>query len=711
MAANLVLPQYSGMLIYDDLLSELRQIGCVLIVDFVRINSGMRVKILDGFWIRTQGLSWRHLDAAQLTEVRRHWRGRYDHALHPSIDFVVDLLRDRLAEDRLGLRRLILFQFRQVATGTAVQLKRWLTDLGIDEDEVEDLAQALANTRCGPSADAVMEIVRMRRSGDLDRAAPLARAMAPVVTDHVLAEFLDRVSEDQAAVAGLRAQAAAAESGGRGEDAAAAYLSALAILPEDESLRRGLSRCPPPMPVDVGVTVAGHSVRVRWREVAAAGIVTYRIRRGSDGELRQIAEVSSVTFNDHTPPLGPDLVYEVSTVRNGLTESRGAAGAPVRVTPEVGGLRLLDTRQGVMGTWAEPAAAASVRVIRTGGDGSDAGEREVPAREGAFHDDRPPLGRLRYRVSCAYALPSGERAWSRGVVGDVQVRPWPRPVADFEVVVCGEDVEVRWEPIGAGDVLVIDAEQPMAPGTDLSSAQVAVMGRTLVQQSADVRSPHRMVLADRGLHHLTALTVLDGRAVIGQTRTVDVLPGAANLTAERRDDTVHVMWRWPAGVSQMLVSWRSEDGENCRRVLLDRYRRGGCVLPVSEKAQRVEVAPLCNHPEHVTVGPVAWAEVPPRHDLAYEIVRRKNARWVSIKVYPPLPGAEFVLIARPGEIRPTRIQQGVALLRARLPERDEEYPLGRSDLAPPYYMLGFLTGTDASVRLIHPDRAQLLVVR
>ena len=339
--------------------------------------------------------------------------------------------------------------------------------------------------------------------------------------------------------------------------------------------------------------------------------------------------------------------------------------------------------------------------------------------------------RYQYRVTCGYRVSPGQVAWSAGQTAAILAERWPQPVADVggSPTATGDAVALRWDSPGAGYVTVLDSPAALAPGTDLPAAAVSSLG-TICWQSTAGRAGSEMhceiSLPDRRLHHLTLVTVVGDRAVAGATQAVEVLPGVHGLATQRRGENLELTWNWPGKeVTQALVSW-SYPGERPGarrplRVTRDGYQRRGVQIPALDPGCTVIVTPLSTVPGSISVGPPDISCADPQYELAYELRRSRRGRGpvqsvdLRISGTPPL-SPSFVLIARPGTIRPTRVTQGPVLMSLdirTLPAGDMTgHQITPRSAEPPCYFLGFVTGPGAQhVRLTHPDRSQLLVER
>ena len=212
-------------------------------------------------------------------------------------------------------------------------------------------------------------------------------------------------------------------------------------------------------------------------------------------------------------------------------------------------------------------------------------------------------------------------------------------------------------------------------------------------------------LPGRGVYHLAVVTVLGHRAVIGPAGVVDSLEGFQDLHARRAGENIELTWVWSPSspVTLAAVHWDCAGEEQGigtpQRVTRDSYRRRGFLIRAHSCGYRFTVTPLSTITGSVSVGPPASDELEPQHDLAYVI--RKTRRWLRAGRVarlqlpePPTSPLEFLLVARPGTLRPTRMGQGAVVLRVSVTAIDTgspaEHRIDLSAVRPPYYLLGLL---------------------
>jgi hypothetical protein len=735
------LPEHPGLAAYGDLAGSLQLLGCPHMAAFILAGESVPFRVLDGLWVKAGSFSWHRVDSSYLEQVRLRWHEDADPRRRTAADQVIDLVQQALAAEPSTLWRLALFQVGKLLRAADApdappgRLRAEALALRIAEDEVDLLTAAVTAARGGPDPAAVEELIAAQRSNRLRRAARLAEALVPVARDHVLRACLDEVLADNRQVDKLISAGTRLEDAGDVEKAAACYLRAVAVTADDPRIGQALRRCAPPRPRELEVEVTGQCVRLSWPAAeASAGAITYRVRRVAEVPSL-VADGPDTCATDRDPPAGPMIAYRVVTVREGSVESAPAVTDPLQVLPDAEDLLLTEQRGCVVGRWQAPPQAAAVRVTRRPDrPEADGDQTEVRCDRTSFRDSEVAAGmRYLYRVTCGYLDADGGMAWSAGSASTVPVTEWPDPVTTLAVTASpdGDSVRLQWMSPAAGEILVILGSSPMpAEGSELTAAEARPLGAVAWSGAAGpAGSPMscEIPLPGRGVYHLAVVTELGHRAVIGPARVVDSLAGFQHLHARRAGDNIELTWAWSPSspVTLAAVQWDcagEEHGiETPQRVTRDSYRRHGFLIPAHSCGYRFTVTPLSTITGSVSVGPPASDELEPQHDLVYVI--RKTRRWLRAGrvariqlAEPPTSPLEFLLVARPGTLRPTRTGQGAVVLRVSATAMDTgspaEHRIDLSAVRPPYYLLGFLAGPAApQFRLVHPARTQLLVER
>ena len=739
------LPQHPGLDSYCELAESLRFLGCDHILSLLQGTERQSFMVIDGVWIRSQGFSWQFADASYLEKVRQAWRLDNDPRRRAAADHVIDIVQQALANDTLALRTLALFQVWKLLRACSPQntspesLHVAAVALGIAAEEADLLVDGVLATIDGPDPQIVEAALRARWSKQLRAAGHLADRLEPVAADTRLQAFLAGVRADNHRLDALLGEAVSLENAARTEDAAACYLRAGAMVSDEPAIDAGLQRCPPPAPLSLEADVRGSQVELRWAPAATSvGSLSNRVVRVSAAGSTLVCEVAHghrPQAVDAGPPLGEEIRYVVRTVREGRVESAPVASPPRRVAPVVEDLAVATDRHGVTGSWRVPEGAVAVRVTR--GEerpGQGAGEDIIVSSGLTRFRDPGVLGdcRYEYRVACGYQEPSGQVAWSAERVVAVFAGRWPQPVMEVQAgaTAAGDGVSLQWESPGDGSVLVLEVTSPAPePGTDLAASAVSSLGAVCWQGQATalgLAMGCEVPLPGRGVHYLTMVTVVGERAVTGAVQAAEVLEGVHHPpTCRRLGESIQLCWEWPRGVTQALVRWSGPgnppDAMPPLRVTLDSYQSRGVLIRACDGGRTITITPLSTVPGWVSVGVPAIAHVEPQYEVSYELCRARRGRGavrsvdVRLSGVPPV-SPTFTLIARPGKIRPTRVDQGELVLQAGVdqipPAQTTRFAVGPLPVPAPCYLLGFVTGPGSgSFRVAHPDHRQLLVER
>jgi hypothetical protein len=734
-------PEHPGLTAYAELAGSLQLLNCTHIAEFVLAGQPPPFRVLDGVFVKSGPFYWRRADSSYLEQIRLDWNRNPDRRRRAAADHVIDLLQHAMAENPQALRQLALFQIRKLLPAPGgPELPRGLLrdkilELGVADDEADQLAVAVADARDAPAPGTVVQVIAARQSRQLRRAARLAKSLEPASRDHVLLAFLDAIRADSRRAEDLITAGGRLRDSGDLEAAAACYLRAASLAADEPRIAEGLRQCPPPPPRGLTAEVAGHRINLSWQpSLASAGTITYRVTRDSE-PVAEVANGPQTTAVDADPPKGSAISYRVVAVREARVESVAAVTARMRLTPDVADLVVTEQRGRVVARWQVPPQVAEVCVTKHS-DAADAPGERIAVRPDrtCFVDDSVTGGTTYlYRVTCGYRDLDGSMAWSSGRVVTVSASRWPDLVRSLQATAGprGDTVRLQWLSPGTGEILIVLGPSEMPPeGTELATSDAGTLGAvTWRGDAAPLGTPMECEIPvhGAGVHHLAVVTALDQRAVAGTTRVIDVLDGFQGLYARRAGEGIELKWAWPASSSATLATVRwdctgeEEDGGSALRVSRDSYRRRGVTIPARGCGYRLTVSPLSTIDGSLSLGPPATDELEPQYDLAYEVLRTRRVvrtgRVATLRVAKlPTAPLEFLLVARPGTLRPTRIAQGTVVLRVSAAAIDEgaavEHRIDLSAMRPPYYLLGFLTGPAASqFRLVHPARGQLLVER
>jgi hypothetical protein len=94
----------------------------------------------------------------------------------------------------------------------------------------------------------------------------------------------------------------------------------------------------------------------------------------------------------------------------------------------------------------------------------------------------------------------------------------------------------------------------MQAGRVLQAGELSALG-SLVRSTG--RTSAQTTLGDQGSLYFVPVTVIADTAVVGVSTSITFLGEVTGLTSQRNTDAIRLVWSWPAGVSEVLVAWRS----------------------------------------------------------------------------------------------------------------------------------------------------------
>jgi len=334
------------------------------------------------------------------------------------------------------------------------------------------------------------------------------------------------------------------------EEAAAVYL-AVGQEMADPAIAAGLKRCPAAAPATVSAAVDGETVVLAWQpSPSTAGRIGYRVCRGA---TVLAAETSAPAFTDHDPPVGRELVYTVTALREG-EPGESARSEATTIRPEVADLGVSAEPGVVLGRWRLPAGAGGASVTRIGPEGA---LMDVAASETGFVDRTPaPRSAYTYCVQAEYPAPRGGHARSRGLDVPVTCPGEPDKVTDLRAVAVGDAVDLTWTPPRRNPVEIRVLDRPVVPPPGTVRLDQAEASGPVVVESWTGRA--RVAAAElAGGRTLVPVTVSGPVAAIGHAAVVDVSrEPVADLQAVRFGTQVLLLWRWPFWAQEALVVWR-----------------------------------------------------------------------------------------------------------------------------------------------------------
>ncbi|MEU6037328.1 hypothetical protein ABZ801_18170 [Actinomadura sp. NPDC047616] len=662
-------PPYAA---YRKVRESLDVLGRRHLADFVfGGNLAGPMRVLGGFSAPASRGGVLRLDEEAVAAVSARWarRGRDSSTVHA--DTITAALRSGADPDELVLYDVtdrLRERLRQRASERAL-LRYAIEDLGVEPEDARRLVFAVVR-ESGPGGGLAGRLRALLDAGEVYAAAQLAGGAAASADDGPSEEAALLAAEARQrldAAVRLREEAAGEADPDRAWRLLADALRLVADLPEAAELQRRLAPRPvPSLRADVEDTV----VRLSWPpSPSTAGEVTYRVVRRRDRPPLDAAdgEVLAGT-RDEQPPVNVPLFYGVVAVR-GEAAAEPAVAGPVFVRPELSEVELLPADGAVTGRWRCPAEAARVLVMRGG--------RLVPAGRDGFRERVPNGKTYHYRVCAVYLDAHGREVVTPGVRVSVTPSAPPDPVYEMSVEPDPHDpgvLQVRFEPprYGTVELLLLDEPPPWPRSALLPVEEVRRAGRRL----SAVPAPGGGLTVRPGVGGwLLAVTVAEGRAVVGAHHRHVNLPPPLRLVAERRGARVHLGFDWPPDVPEVRVTCRvgaeaiaagrgdPEAGvhEIVTRAAYD--AQGGLRVAVPEdQPVEVAVASACSVGDTRVTGPAVSVEVRARTVVRYQVERTgppwRRALTVRLSASQPMRIARLTLVLRAGRVMPHRRDDG-----------------------------------------------------
>ncbi|WP_386429919.1 hypothetical protein [Streptomyces polygonati] len=397
----------------------------------------------------------------------------------------------------------------------------------------------------------------------------------------------------------------------------------------------------------VSARLDGDAVTLQWQPVVAPGRrrspTRYRVFRFPSGAPEEAVGIevadppetarTALTAVDPGIPVGTEVRYVVVPLYGNRVARLPSASGPVLSAPEVEDLRWKAVPDGVRLSWRAHPRAVGTRVRR-------GAEAPVPGGSDGMVDQPLPAGDHWYRVSSEYRSGSGESLWTPGRTIQARAEEWPSQVAELAVAAVHADgrVELAWTPPARGvGQLVRWRWWPAAPGEDVTPLLAELFPPPGAAQDLDgpqdTAAPgggpadeppsgrRQLTLSPRrgASTRVTAVSVLDGRAVAGPSVLIEAPDAVADLVVRRRHrGWAHIDFRWPEPAVLVLVRWEQDGRVRERRVARSRMDANGVDIP------------LTGREAVVTVGAVSRPDV--------TVIGVEPARF-AVPAVPPLPPA------------------------------------------------------------------------
>ncbi len=338
-------------------------------------------------------------------------------------------------------------------------------------------------------------------------------------------------------------------------------------------LTRLLSRFPPLAPGHLEASVQGRQVRLGWTTSDCPGKSDYVLvrKQGSapytafDGDV--LYEGPANSFVDRTAPALKEFYYRVFARRGNVFSPDGADCGPILIIPEIEDLRVLPADQGAQLFWAVNPDLREVRIWRKlGGEQPTAPGEGVPmqtTRIDGFIDSKIKNDvDYWYYLVAVYSI-EGREVLSKGVCATVTPHRILAPVERLGIAKSsyGEnEFVVNW---GSGDysdlILLASPKKPNFKPGEIFPVQELLSRYRNLSLHARTADSGRFRYSFVGGVYIFAAIPFGKFAAVGVpqylTNLQEVRQPAAGLVGE----DLCLNMRWPMGLSQIAVAWRTDD--------------------------------------------------------------------------------------------------------------------------------------------------------
>lgn len=479
------------------------------------------------------------------------------------------------------------------------------------------------------------------------------------------------------------------------DEAAAAYLEAQRLATDADEARQGLLRCPPQPPLNVRAQLQAGQVQIEWMASASTGEIEYLVvgkRDGApssceDGQL--IARTPDIFCQDKTAQPGSVVHYAVCSERHGA-RSRLVPAKGLLIAREVDQFSLEVRNGAVHGSWQFNAPNGRVRIFRQEGQAPAGREGDEIKPTGTHHfvDRAVQLGRVYYyRALVEYHTSGGEQVFTAGRLKSVRPEAPPQKLSSFNIAAEPDRLLFSWTPVTSGEVKIYRTNQefPWPEGAQIQVGQLAEFGLPLdgVFDRNGNRQAQDLSLPRQTLVYYTAVTVSGDAAVVGARQSFIATEDVSELRADDRGHYLQLLWRWPDGCQSAVVAWRTDvhpqDANDelavKRRIARGEYERQGgfrVEKPLSQPYYfavfaLVEINGATVHSSALRSDARAALRLTSQVGIHYSI---ESASWYQrsrkklvLKTEQDVPNLpEIVLVARPQELQPRRIEDGQTLV-------------------------------------------------
>jgi hypothetical protein len=338
-------------------------------------------------------------------------------------------------------------------------------------------------------------------------------------------------------------------------------------------LTRLLNRHPPLAPRHLKASLEGRQVRLGWTTSNSPGKADYVLVRKQgcvpytafDGDV--LYEGPANSFVDQTAPALKEVYYRVFARRGNVFSPDGAHCGPILIIPEIEDLRILPADQGAQLFWAVNPDLREVRIWRKLG-----GERPTAPGEGVLIQTNRIDGfmdtKIKNDVDYWYYLVAvysvdGREVVSKGVCAAVTPHRILAPVERLTIAKSsyGEnEFVVNW---GGGDypdlLLLASPKKPdLKPGEILPVQELLGRYRNLSLHARTTDSG-RFRYSFLGGVYIFAAIPFGKFAAVGAPEYLTNLQEVRQLAAGVVGEDLCLNMRWPMGLNQIAVAWRTDD--------------------------------------------------------------------------------------------------------------------------------------------------------
>jgi hypothetical protein len=363
---------------------------------------------------------------------------------------------------------------------------------------------------------------------------------------------------------------------------------------------RLLSSHPPEAPTSIGATVADKQARLAWSDAGAPGAAIYLLVRKQgavpftpfDGDI--LYEGQACSHVDCSAEPLTDYYYRIFTRRGTIYSKTGASFGPVMLIPELENVKILPADQGAQLRWKFNPEIREVLIWRKLG-----GERPEQPGDGIKLETNRVDGfvdtKIKNDVEYWYFLVAvysvnGKRVHSKGLCEMITPHKILAPVDRLTIAKSeyGEnEFVVNWSNPEIKDLLLLAS--PKGPiykiGEVVPVSELLASYRSLSLHARTADSGRFRLSLNGGVWIFVA-TLFGRFAAVGAPYYLTNLREVENPTADYIDGDLYLNMKWPAGLNEIAVAWKSDGypdspdelGVNAVRVTRELYEDDAGVL-------------------------------------------------------------------------------------------------------------------------------------